>query len=335
VPRRCFLSLLSLTALDVGHQQQQQQEEDVSARVTDHRNTIFPAAVGTRRRLPGVGARQHLARIAARRKAQGGYRRDATRRGAVASNRVDRGDDENDDRGRKNARCNNRTTLLFTGLPCLPSDTKQNQAHTTDWRSPASDDDDDESVPWQSRSATATHVATLRRLCSTQTLDTFWTSVNGTLVARSRSRCLALAVSLARSLGDSVSSCRFLSSPLLARHATARHVASGARRSLRHHSPPVEIALARGHSTTAVAHRLTHTARANPPDVLPRLTSATPARCLARLTRLTSRRDSTRTLTGTAVHARTADGIPAPLQPVALRTARRRRRQRRRRRRRR
>jgi hypothetical protein len=57
--------------------------------------------------------------------------------------------------------------LLFTGLPCLPSDTKQNQAHTTDWRSPASDDDDDESVPWQSRSATATHVATLRRLCST------------------------------------------------------------------------------------------------------------------------------------------------------------------------
>jgi len=168
VPRRCFLSLLSLTALDVGHQQQQQQEEDVSARVTDHRNTIFPAAVGTRRRLPGVGARQHLARIAARRKAQGGYRRDATRRGAVASNRVDRGDDENDDRGRKNARCNNRTTLLFTGLPCLPSDTKQNQAHTTDWRSPASDDDDDESVPWQSRSATATHVATLRRLCSTR-----------------------------------------------------------------------------------------------------------------------------------------------------------------------
>jgi len=231
----------------------------------------------------------------------------------VASNRVDRrDDDENDDRGRRNARCNNRTTFFpFTGLFArLPSDTKQNQAHTTARRS----------------TATRTMTSPLRdghARCNAVSapLDTNARHVLDECERRARSSSLSLSLllSLSRSLVRSVSpSCRFLSSSLVARHGTARHGTLLPERGEVYAiiTPPVEIALARGHSTTAVAHRLTHTARVDPPDVLPRLTSATPARCLARLPRLTSRRDSPheRSLSPTTATAvPTADGIPAPL----------------------
>lgn len=75
--------VIGLTTLYVGYQRQQQQAENVSARVTDHRSTIFPAAVETRRWLSGVGTTSRIPADKHNKQTARPARRDAARRSAT------------------------------------------------------------------------------------------------------------------------------------------------------------------------------------------------------------------------------------------------------------
>lgn len=128
-------SILRLTALDVGNQQQQQQEENVSARVTDHRNTIIPrCSQDTPRWLPGVN-RHHLRGYPRTRK----YKTNGvTRRGAIASNRIDEGERREDARYKSLA----LFSLYTCFSPCLP--TLHTPPRTMSRSHDGRDDDDEE-----------------------------------------------------------------------------------------------------------------------------------------------------------------------------------------------
>lgn len=106
---------LRLTALDVGNQQQQQQEENVSARVTDHRNTISLAVVRTRRAgyLASIGTTFTNIRDLANAK-------QTARRGVARS--LATGSTNNNDERRGNARYNPALSSLHLFFsPCLPT----------------------------------------------------------------------------------------------------------------------------------------------------------------------------------------------------------------------